>query len=282
MTEKPARGPAYRPWSYAFRVGTYDFSLCGQGAELEELAASLFRGARAPATREGDRFALGRGPGGYTLRGAGGDLCAAADLPGAFRAIEWALTEACLARLDAYLQFHAGAVVCRGRAWLLPGPPEAGKTSLTLALYAAGAAVLTDEVALIDPRTLAAVPFPRDLLVRHGTARALAGALPPPASPWQRAAEHAYLSPADLRPSPPAEAPAVRLVFPRLAPDRCPRWRHVGPAEAARRLLDQALNGQHWSAAHIDALARLVARCPATEVTFSDSRATARALLARG
>jgi hypothetical protein len=264
-------------------VGTYGFSLCGQGADLEELAASLFRGARiaTAGVGVGDRFDLQRGPGGYVLRQAGRTICGASDLTGAFRAMEWALTEACLAHLDAYLQFHAGAVVCRGGAWLLPGSPEAGKTSLALALYAAGATVWTDEVALLDPHTLVAVPFPRDLVVRRGTTRALVGALPAPAAPWQCTAEHSYLSPADLRSRPRAQAPVVRLVFPRLAPGRCPRSRRLGPAEAARRLLDQALNGQHWHGAHITALARLVARCPATEVTFSDCRTAARALLAR-
>ena len=57
---------------------------------------------------------------------------------------------------------HAGAVGWRGRAIVLPGRPEAGKTTLTAALVRAGATYLSDEFAPIDDRGKAH-PFPKPL-----------------------------------------------------------------------------------------------------------------------
>jgi hypothetical protein len=45
-------------------------------------------------------------------------------------------------------------------------------------------------------------------------------------------------------------------------------------------LLDQALNLDRWGARGVEAVATLVERAPAVEVTFADSRAAARSLLA--
>ncbi len=45
---------------------------------------------------------------------------------------------------------HAGCVVHAGRAILLPGRSMAGKTTLTLALVAAGAQYFSDEYAVLD------------------------------------------------------------------------------------------------------------------------------------
>jgi hypothetical protein len=59
---------------------------------------------------------------------------------------------------------HAGAVGWRGRAIVLPGRPEAGKTTLTAALVRAGATYLSDEFAPLDDRGRAH-PYPKALWV---------------------------------------------------------------------------------------------------------------------
>jgi hypothetical protein len=194
--------------------------------------------------------------------------------------VEWALTEACLAGLGSFLQVHAGVVAHRGQGWLLAGPPECGKTSLVLGLVAAGATVLTDEIALIDPDVLHLTPFPRDLIVRRGTERRFAGILPGPVPTFKRFPEHCYLCPADLGPPAVGPLPLTRLIFPRLAPARSPGRRPLGQAEAARRLLDQALNLDRWGGRGVEAVAAMVERCPALEVVFADGRLAARSLLA--
>jgi hypothetical protein len=60
---------------------------------------------------------------------------------------------------------HAGCVAWRGRAIVLPGTSRAGKSTLTRALLAAGAAYYSDEYAVFDARGRVH-PYPRRLSLR--------------------------------------------------------------------------------------------------------------------
>ncbi|MBT3349693.1 MAG: hypothetical protein HOC91_13390 [Nitrospinaceae bacterium] len=66
------------------------------------------------------------------------------------------------------IQVHGGAVEKGGKAILFLGDSYAGKSTMTLHLLRQGYRFLTDEVILIDPRTLRVAPFHRNLLVRQG------------------------------------------------------------------------------------------------------------------
>ena len=61
---------------------------------------------------------------------------------------------------------HAGAVAHEGRAIVLPGATQAGKTTLVAALVRAGAIYLSDEFAPIDAAGLVH-PYARPLSIRH-------------------------------------------------------------------------------------------------------------------
>jgi hypothetical protein len=61
---------------------------------------------------------------------------------------------------------HAGVVGWKGKAILLPGRTETGKTTLTGELTRAGAAYLSDEFAVLDRHGLVH-PFPKRLSVRQ-------------------------------------------------------------------------------------------------------------------
>lgn len=61
------------------------------------------------------------------------------------------------------LLIHAGVVALDGRAVLIPGAPDAGKSTLTAALVRAGFDYLSDEAARVDLRTGRILPFPRTL-----------------------------------------------------------------------------------------------------------------------
>ncbi len=70
---------------------------------------------------------------------------------------------AALALMSAWRVFvHAGAVGWKGRAILLPGSSEAGKSTLTAALVRAGASLYSDEFAVLD-RKGRVHPYPLDL-----------------------------------------------------------------------------------------------------------------------
>jgi hypothetical protein len=77
------------------------------------------------------------------------------------------LDDAVVPRLTTARAIHAGAVLWRERALLLPGSTHAGKSSLVTELLRRGATYLSDEYAVIDSEGLVH-PYPRVLLVRNG------------------------------------------------------------------------------------------------------------------
>lgn len=61
------------------------------------------------------------------------------------------------------LSFHAAAVVIQGRAWLVLAHPGGGKSTLAVTMRAHGHAVLSDDLAVVDGRTVLAGPRSADL-----------------------------------------------------------------------------------------------------------------------
>jgi hypothetical protein len=78
------------------------------------------------------------------------------------------LDDSVIERLTTLRALHAGAVVWRQHALLLPGVTHAGKSSLVAELLRRGATYYSDEFALIDPQGLVH-PYPRPLLLRNGS-----------------------------------------------------------------------------------------------------------------
>lgn len=70
-------------------------------------------------------------------------------------------------RLDGLIAVHAAVIVWHGWALVLPGTSGAGKSTLSVEAVAAGAQVLTDEYALVDPRTGWVSGWLRPLRVRR-------------------------------------------------------------------------------------------------------------------
>lgn len=78
-------------------------------------------------------------------------------------------------RSENLLVLHAGAVrTPSGHVVVLPGPPEAGKSTLTAALLRDGCDYLSDELVGVRAGSLVAVPFPRALFLDN-TSRAALG-----------------------------------------------------------------------------------------------------------
>ncbi|MGK2949782.1 MAG: hypothetical protein ACSLFP_14520 [Acidimicrobiales bacterium] len=69
-------------------------------------------------------------------------------------------------RLADLVAVHSAVLVAGGRALLVPGPSRAGKSSLCLAAAEAGASVLSDEYALVDPATGLVTGWPRQVRQR--------------------------------------------------------------------------------------------------------------------
>ncbi|TXI47705.1 MAG: hypothetical protein E6Q57_08940 [Mycobacterium sp.] len=67
--------------------------------------------------------------------------------------LETELTLFAVSRLTRLVAVHSAAIAWKGKVLVVPGRPEAGKSTLALAAHEAGAAVLSDEYTLIDPDT---------------------------------------------------------------------------------------------------------------------------------
>lgn len=269
-------------WRYLCRIADWVAAVEGSDPLLRELAQELYSGARTHGGTPVTRLALELREDQFLLRQDGVERCRTADLSALFQEAEWALTVSAMAALDRFYQVHAGAVVRGGQAWLLVGPPDSGKTSLVLALARRGAAVLTDEVGLVEPARLRVAPFRRDLIVCPGTWSLfpeLADLVRLP--PYKTAAEGWYLSPRlvggqDLT----GPADLVRLLFPQRLPEGGTTLQPLGQAEVARRLLEQSFNLDRWGGEGVEAIGRLVEQCPAWTVAFADAREAAARLLA--
>lgn len=100
-----------------------------------------------------------------------------------------------------FVSFHAAAAAWDRRGIVFPGQPDAGKTTLVAGLTQVGFAYLSDEAALIDPRTGLLHPFPRALAMDAHSVAAIPGLrqkLPPDHDQFMKYRFH--VAPDDLRP----------------------------------------------------------------------------------
>jgi hypothetical protein len=267
-------------WQYLYRIAGCALALEGVDQGLQELAQSLYRGARSSGEVPHWRFALEALADGFALRQDQRLLNRAASLDQFFQEVEWHLTQTFMAGLGDLYQVHASAVGWGDKTLVLCGAAGTGKTSLSLALALEGAMLFTDEVALLD-QDLVVHPFPRDLIVHQGTEALfpeLGQAVPSP--PWKVFPEYRYLSPLDLgQESLPRPLPCGRLVFPRYCPGAGIQLRPLGQSEAVHCLLEQSFNLGRWGEKGVELLGRLVEQCPACQVVFGQAREAAGRLL---
>jgi len=159
-----------------------------------------------------------------------------------------------------HLLLHAGAVAHDGRAVLLPGRPETGKSSLTTALLLQGFEYLSDEFGAVDPVTARLSPVERPIsLSPHvlprfpGLEDRLVDRVEPPVILGQR-----FVRPADIGAvvAPPTEVGAV--VFLTNAFDGPTRLNRIPKSEAIHRMVEGTLNASYYRERAVLLLSRVV------------------------
>lgn len=170
---------------------------------------------------------------------AGGEtIHAGAEFSTALAAAEWRIVTDALDRRDDLFHLHAAALCAplRRAALALVGDSGKGKTTLALGLLLRGFTPYCDDVALLEPATLAPRTVPRAFHVAPATWRAIEPLAGGPAGPGDDMPP-GYFVPAQWAAQP---APLRWVLFPEYRPGQEPRLLPIAPAEAAGAILRQS------------------------------------------
>ncbi len=138
--------------------------------------------------------------------------------------------------------FHAGAVGIGRGCVLLPAESGSGKSTLTAALVAHGGEHLSDELALLLPKSHEIRPVPVCFAIKEGSWPVLQSRFPVLATlPVHRRLDGRlvrYLPPVSRDGAAPSALPVVRIVFPRYRAGFSTRIESVSTAQALCRIAD--------------------------------------------
>jgi hypothetical protein len=180
--------------------------------------------------------------------------------------IDWLvahITRSVIDRADGIVAIHAGVVAVNGRAVILPGHPDAGKSTTVAGLVRSGFSYLTDEAALLRIDHPFVLPFPRPLMLEQGSIDVLElnGELPLEYDAFRKRMHH--VAPDDLRPrAVGAPAPVGYVVAPRYRPGATTELIALSPAETLFLLARNAFNLPHVGREGFAALERLARSVP--------------------
>ena len=184
---------------------------------------------------------------------------------------------------DYFLDIHAGVVGDDRRCVLLPAAAGSGKSTLTAALVHAGFLYYSDEVALLEDRTLSVFPVPLALCVKSTGVAALQGRFPilrtlPAHLRGDGKLVHYMPIPSAQCPEGTHPRPACAIVFPRYSPGTATTMTRMGKASALQRLLGECLVApKGLDVTRVAALVDWICRTECFELTYSvTDDATAR------
>jgi len=273
MTVTTTRALALR---HDFAVRTDDADLA---AWLDEVVAPLAAPGTAAVTYQLDRGADDR----WTLRCDDEVVCAEAHPAHAVAMLLWHVNQRAVASADDLVLLHAAGVARGAIGLVLPGAPEAGKTTLAAGLVRAGWDYLSDEVVAIDPASGAVRPYPKALSIDVGSQtvladlapalpRALRGRLP---AQWQ-------LPPDAIRPGAVARDRVVPrlLVFPRYVAGAATALTPLSRADALVAATASTFRYGDAGPRDLEVLAEVVRRSACYRLEVGDLTAACEALSA--
>jgi hypothetical protein len=193
--------------------------------------------------------------------------------------VDWILTTQAVERLPGFIHVHAAVVATATRSILLIGRSGSGKSTTAVALAAAGLALYTDDVALIDRDTLCPIFVPRPVKLDDDALRLLEPLgllLSPDARLGESVARSALpgLPPLDV-----AGPPLSLAIF--FSPERreLPVVRELTAAEAALRLIQQSVSERVERGSLSEGAQGIIANVRSMELIAGRLDATVRTIL---
>lgn len=188
--------------------------------------------------------------------------------------LEWGLNWSIAASCHQWLTLHAASLERNGLAVILPAPPGSGKSTLCTALALRDWRLLSDELTLINPRSVDASALARPInlknasidLIRkfepnsvwgpetYDTAKGRVTHLRPPIDSVQRMHETAQ---------------PRWIVFPRYHPDSEPMLTPRAKAQTFIHFAENAFNYSTLGETGFDVVGRLVDQCDCYDFTYS-------------
>jgi HprK-related kinase A len=199
-----------------------------------------------------------------------------APLPGdqGFPMLEWGMNWCVSGLAHQFLTLHSAVVERDGRALLLPAPSGSGKSTLCAALISSGWRLLSDELAVLDPRSCKVVPLPRPISLKNASIDALlafdSGARFGPLVRETTKGTIGYLVPPSeaVRRSNERAVPGW-VVLPRFEPGAKASLRPLAKGETMMRLIECAFNYNVHGPSGFELLADVVERSDCFEFSYS-------------
>lgn len=256
-----------------FRALSFGFRFRSEVPDAVDAVDRLLEPFAVPTDGAGARWPLveiGRTGSGYTVTVDGSVTQRTDTLPTAVGWVAWKASLEAIETAEDVLVLHAGAVARRGRAVVLPAPPDSGKTTLTAALVRSGFRYLSDEAALLDPRTGLVHPFPRALAMDAGSLRAVG------ANNGHDGGTLRHVPVEDLGGrAADGPVPVTAVVFPSYRPGADVAIEPVGRAATVVALAEQAFNADRFGAEGVRLLADVVRDATCWRLTMGDARRAA-------
>ena len=188
---------------------------------------------------------------------------------------EWGCNWMIGQRLSDLLLLHAGVVERDGLALLLPAIPGSGKSTLTAALASRGWRLLSDEFGAYDPEHDVFRPILKPVALKNESIDVIRRFAPEaafgPEFPKTRkgTVAHMVASPAAVARRQESAMPGA-VVLPKWEAGSTTRWEPLEQNTLFAALAFNAFNYTLLGAAGFKAVLRLVRRCPAWQLVYSD------------